>query len=60
MSTMSYSWEKETNRWDTEPDIFDEFLNEEIELENAKNSDEISIDDISDDEMELDESEFDL
>lgn len=54
--TMTYSWEKNYNPWETEPDIFD--LVEE-ELENAKIDNELSIEDISEDEIELDE-DFDL
>ena len=58
--TMTYtpSWEKKTNRWETEPDVWDTLEIEE--LENAKNQDEISLDDLIIEEMELEESEFDL
>lgn len=58
--TMTYtpSWERKSNKWDTEPDIWDALENEE--LENAKNADEISLDDLIIEEMELEESEFDL
>jgi len=56
--TMTYSWEKQYNPWDTEPDVYDSVLEEE--LENAKVADEISIEDIdTDSEIEFDE-EFDL
>jgi hypothetical protein len=55
---MTYSWEKQYNPWDTEPDVYDSVLEEE--LENAKVADEISIEDIdTDSEIEFDE-EFDL
>ena len=58
MKTMTYSWEKKYDRWDTEPD--DNLLFDELENENEKQDDEISLDDIElDDELELDESEFD-
>jgi len=59
--TMTYSWEKSYSKWDTEPDFFDEVLNE-LEEENAKVAGELSIEDIALDEEELalDESEFDL
>ena len=60
--TMTYtpSWEKKSNRWETEPDVWDILENEE--LENAKVADEISLEVLLEDieEMELDESEFDL
>ena len=60
--TMTYtpSWEKKSNRWETEPDVWDILENEE--LENAKVGDEISLEVLLEDieEMELDESEFDL
>ena len=53
---MTYSWEKNYNPWDTEPDIFD-LVEEESENEKA---DALSIEDIStEDELELDE-DFDL
>jgi hypothetical protein len=56
--TMIYSWEKQYNPWDTEPDVFDYVLEEE--MENAKAADEISIEDVdTDSEIEFDE-EFDL
>ena len=32
--TMTYSFDKQYNRWETEPDVFDELLNEELALEN--------------------------
>ena len=54
--TMTYSWEKNYNPWDTEPDFFD-MVEEESENEKA---DALSIEDIStDEELELDE-DFDL
>ena len=52
---MTYSWEKKFDAWDLEPDVFDEILNEEKELENAKLQDEISLDDLVIEEMELEE-----
>ena len=57
--TMTYSFERNFDRWETEPDYFDEVLVEEQESEKASN--EISIDEISeiDSELEFDE-EFDL
>ena len=60
MSMTKYvpSWEKNNNRWETEPEIWD---NDELEeTENAKVADEISLDDLIIEEMELEESEFDL
>ena len=54
MAMTMYSWEKNYDRWDTEPDIVDEFVEDEIV------TDEISLDDLADEEFELDESEFDL
>ena len=57
MKTMTqYSWEKSYNPWETEPDEFDLLLDEEIELENAKHGDDISLDDLEIEELELDES----
>ena len=60
--TMTYtpSWEKKSNRWETEPDTWE--LLEQEELENAKAKDEISLEGLLEDieEMELEESEFDL
>jgi hypothetical protein len=55
---MSYSFEQNFDRWETEPDFFDKVLTEE---ENAKKADEISLDEIDeiDSELEFDE-EFDL
>lgn len=57
--TMTYSFEKKFDPWEIEPDVFDMFLEEEIESENAKNKNEISIEDVDDLEIEFDE-EFDL
>ena len=59
--TMTYtpSWEKKSNRWETEPDTW-ELLDEENETYNAKVPDEISLEDLLEEELELDESEFDL
>lgn len=59
LMTMTYSFERNFDRWETEPDYFDEVLVEEQESEKASN--EISIDEISeiDSELEFDE-EFDL
>ena len=61
--TYTPSWEKKTNRWDTEPEIWEDLYSDE-ELENAKNADEISLEQLLEnnleDEIELDESEFDL
>jgi hypothetical protein len=56
---MSYSFEQNYDRWETEPDFFDKVLTEEEE--NAKKVDEISLDEIDeiDSELEFDE-EFDL
>jgi len=54
--TMTYSWEKNYNPWDTEPDFFDMV---EEELENAKLDNELSIEDVEDSEISFDE-EFDL
>ena len=56
--TMTYSFEKKFDRWETEPDFFDELLIEEQQNEKVK--DEISIEDLTSEEIELDESEFDL
>ena len=55
----AYSFEQNFDRWETEPDFFDEILVEE--QENEKVSDEISLDEIdeTDTELEFDE-EFDL
>ena len=60
--TMTYtpSWEKKNNKWDTEPEVWDNLLDDETETENAKLADEISLDDLIIEELELDESEFDL
>lgn len=59
--TMTYtpSWEKKSNKWDTEPEIWEDLYSDE-EMENAKVADEISLDDLVIEEMELEESEFDL
>lgn len=59
MTMTAYSFERKSDRWETEPDFFDEILVEE--LENEKVSDEISLDEIdeSNSEVEFDE-EFDL
>lgn len=58
--TMTYtpSWEKKSNRWDSEPDYWE--LLEQEELENAKVPDEFSLEELLEEELELDESEFDL
>jgi len=56
--TMTYSFEKQANPWDTEPDFWE--LLEVEQSENAKADDEISLDELADDELSLDESEFDL
>ena len=61
MSMTKYvpSWEKNNNRWETEPEIWDN-LDDELETENAKVADEISLDDLIIEEIELEEEEFDL
>jgi len=57
--TMTYSWEKKYNPWDVEPDFFDDVLNEELELENAKANGDVSLESLIEDEdieeIELDE-----
>ena len=52
--TMTYtpSWEKKSNRWETEPDTW-ELLDEEIETYNAKVPDEISLEDLLEEEIKL-------
>jgi hypothetical protein len=58
--TMTYSFEKNFDRWETEPDFFDEILVEE--QENEKEANTVSLDEIDefeDFEIEFDE-EFDL
>jgi hypothetical protein len=59
MTTMTYipAWERNYDKWDTEPDFYD--IAQEEELENAKVEDELSIEDIAEEELSLDE-EFDL
>jgi len=56
---MTYSFEQNFDRWETEPDFFDSVLIEE--QENEKVAGEISLDEIdeTDSEIEFDE-EFDL
>ena len=58
MTTMTYvpTWERNYDKWDTEPDFYD--LVEE-ELENEKVDGELSIEDIAEEELSLDE-EYDL
>lgn len=51
------SWEKKYDPWDLEPEMWE---NDELENENAKEKNEISIDDLLEDEIPLDESEYDL
>ena len=52
MTTMTKyvpSWEKYNNRWDTEPEIWDnDFLDEE---ENEKDELEISLDDVNENDL---------
>lgn len=55
------SWEKDSNRWETEPEIWDnDLLDEETESE----SDEISLDLVEIDDVdlsyEMEDEEFDL
>ena len=59
--TMTYqpSWEKSSNRWDTEPDFWELLEKEEEEKENAKNANDISLEDLAEEELELEE-DFDL
>ena len=68
MKTMTqYSWEKNYDKWDTEPDDFDMYLSEQDEIEknkNEKDSDDISLDDLEiefsdDDDIDLLDEEFD-
>jgi hypothetical protein len=56
---MTYSWEKQYNPWDIEPDVFDMILDEEpiVAPSNEIPLDELEID--ADSELEFDE-EFDL
>ena len=56
--TMTYSFEKQSNPWDTEPDFWE--MLEVEQSENAKADEEISLDELADEEISLDESEFDL
>ena len=56
MKTMTYSFDKTFDPWETEPDIFDLAIEEE---ENSKVEDELSIDDVEDSELAFDE-EYDL
>ena len=58
MTTMTYvpTWERNYDKWDTEPDFYDMV---EEETENEKVEDELSIEDLSDSEIAFDE-EFDL
>lgn len=57
--TMTYipSWEKSSNRWDTEPEIWEDLYLEEEESE----SDEISIDLVDESELSIEfEETYDL
>lgn len=51
------TWERAYDPWDREPEYWE---NDEIENDNAKEHDEISIDDLLEDEIPLEESEYDL
>lgn len=54
--TMTYSFERKTDKWDTEPDISDRLLEEELELVNQE---DLSLETLAEEELELDE-EYDL
>lgn len=54
--TMTYSFDRTYNPWDTEPDVFDELLAEETE---ETETDELSLEELADEELELEE-DFDL
>ena len=58
MTTMTYvpTWERNYDKWDTEPDFYDMV---EEEIENEKVDGELSIEDVEDSELAFDE-EFDL
>jgi hypothetical protein len=59
LMTMTYvpTWERNYDKWDTEPDVYDSILDEE--LENEKVDGELSIEDVDDSEIAFDE-DFDL